>query len=175
MSLTLEQLLAEAKAQQASDIHLCVGKTPMFRLHGEIKSSSLPEINVQVLETMVNQMLPNEEKRTMFNSTKDMDFSFSYQEGQYRANISYERGKLAVTIRIMPMRILTSEELRLPSVVDEIITKRKGLVIISGSAGCGKSTTLMHIVDRINKTRAAKIVTILIAIRRRSVFTFATA
>ncbi len=159
--MDIKTLLKTAVEQNASDIHCVVNQHPYFRLHGELQPiTSLPVLSADTLQRLALSML-TEEQRKFFEEKRDIDFSYSLGDGnQFRVNLHFEKGNWGLTIRVMPNRVTTFEELGLPPVIKEIVTRRKGLVIVSGPAGSGKSTTLRCMIDEVNKTRKGKIVTI---------------
>ncbi len=158
--IDIKNLLIQAIQQSASDIHLVVNKPPMLRIHGELTSLHLGIMRTEDIEDLIFPML-SEIQKEIFHKQKDLDFSYFFmKECQTRINLHIEKGNLAATIRIMPNHIESPEALGLPPVLKDIVRRRKGLMIIAGTAGCGKSTTLTSLVDLINRERKCKIIMI---------------
>lgn len=153
-------LLQKAIDLNATDIHLVVNKPPIFRIHGELNTSDLPIIKKEELQQIIFNMLTDAQRKT-FLEKQDIDLSYLGVKGfNFRVNVYIEKGHPAVNIRILPTQIPTAEQLGLPPSIDKIARKRKGLIMICGPAGSGKTTTLNYIVDLINKERRCKIVMI---------------
>lgn len=158
--MTINDILSDAIKVNASDVHLFVGLPPIFRVNGELSPSKRDIISEETLKELVFPKL-NEKQKTIFEQKKDLDFSYAFiPDYDFRLNIHYGCGQLAANIRILPQRVKTREELLLPPVVDELARKRQGLIVISGRAGSGKSTTMTYILDLINRERKCKIITI---------------
>ena len=158
--MDINDILRHAIAQNASDVHLFVDQPPIFRIDGELFPSKLGSLNEETLRELIFNRLPEKQKAT-FEGTKDLDFSYSFtQEYDFRFNIHFGMGKIAATIRILPQYIKTREELNLPPVVHDLAKKRQGLIVVSGTAGSGKSTTLTYMINLINSERKCKIITI---------------
>lgn len=155
----ITQLLKMATDQEATDIHLVVNRPPIFRIHGKLVPAALPAITEEQLKGLIFKML-DEEQKTHFKKSEEYDFSFFLEEFSFRCNIHSEKGNLAATIRIVPSHLKSIEELLIPPAIFELAKKRQGLIIISGTAGSGKTTTLTHLVNIINNERPVKIITI---------------
>lgn len=156
----INQLLDFAISKDASDVHLVVNKPPILRIHGELHPANSTPISTDALKSILLGMLDNIQKEG-FARDKELDFSYSKGEDfQFRFNLSMEKGEIAATIRITNTRIPTLDELGLPSVINDLTRRRKGLILLSGTAGSGKSTTLNYMIDRINNERKAKVITI---------------
>lgn len=157
----IEVLLEEVIKKKASDLHLQVGLPPMLRVDGDL----LPVHNAAVLteqtvESLIFAVLDEEQKQILLKD-KEFDFSFAFGElGRFRVNAFHERGNLAAALRLIPNQILTIEGLGLPKVVEKFADYPRGLVLVTGPTGSGKSTTLAALVDKINNERPVHIVTI---------------
>lgn len=153
-------LLQKAIEYYATDIHLVVNTPPIFRIHGELSTSDLPPLSKEDLQqTILNMMTENQ--RNIFSEKQDIDLSYlGVKNFNFRVNAYVEKGNPAVNIRILPTLIPTAQQLGLPPIVDKLARKRKGLVMICGPAGSGKTTTMNYMVDLINKERRFKIVMI---------------
>lgn len=158
--IDLDALFERAVERGASDIHLVADRPPVFRVDGELYTPNLPPLTLRDLETMVLGMLTEEQERR-FRERLELDFSCPITGGgRCRANIHLEQGKIAAAMRIVPSEIRSLGELGLPMAVKKLAQKRRGLVLVTGPAGAGKSTTLAAIIDLINKTRSCMIVSI---------------
>ena len=159
-AITIDDIITEALKRNASDIHIKNGLPPYLRIYGELTAMELPPFDKTSLNDLIMGML-SEDQKTLLVKSRELDFSYrSSQEFQFRVNVCYSQGMLAINIRITAAHIKTLDELALPRVVNELCMKRKGLIIISGTAGSGKTTTLTYMVDYINRERKFKIITI---------------
>jgi twitching motility protein PilT len=159
--LRIELLLEEVINKKASDIHLQVGLPPMLRIDGSLKpvpgSSNLSEEQV---ESLIFAILDDDQKQILLKD-KEFDFSFAFGDlGRFRVNAFHERGNLAAALRLIPNEILSIEQLGLPPIVNKFSELPRGLVLVTGPTGSGKSTTLAALVDKINQERATHIITI---------------
>ncbi len=159
--LKIEVLLEEVVRKRASDLHLQVGLPPMLRVDGTlIPIAGFVPLNEQTIEALVFAIL-DEDQRKILLKDKEFDFSFAFGTlGRFRVNAFHERGNLAAALRLIPNDIKTVAELGLPTVVSNFANYPRGLVLITGPTGSGKSTTLAALVDKINSERAQHIVTI---------------
>jgi twitching motility protein PilT len=158
--LALRQLLEEMVKIRASDLHITAGLPAQYRIDGQIVPSQseklTPELTKQVLYSILN-----DEQRKRFEIDKELDFSFGIKGlSRFRANIFLQRGVTTGAIRQIPFQIMGFEELGLPPVVNDLSNKQKGLILVTGPTGCGKSTTLASIIDKVNTERSCHIVTI---------------
>ncbi|HSX41015.1 MAG TPA: type IV pilus twitching motility protein PilT [Candidatus Saccharimonadales bacterium] len=159
--LKIELLLEEVIKKDASDLHLQVGLAPMLRIDGVLKPiPDSPVLDGPDVEKLVQSML-DEDQKGVLDKDKEVDFSFSFGEyGRFRVNAFHEKGNLAAALRLIPSKIRTLEELGLPRVVSSFAGFPRGLVLVTGPTGSGKSTTLAAIVDQINTDQARHIITI---------------
>lgn len=159
--LRIEILLEEVVRKRASDLHLQVGLPPMLRIDGAlVPATNQPALNEAMVETLVFQILSVEQKQIL-EKDKEFDFSFSFGDlGRFRVNAFHERGNLAAALRLIPNEIKTVHELGMPSVVNSFADFPRGLVLVTGPTGSGKSTTLAALIDKINSERATHIITI---------------
>jgi twitching motility protein PilT len=159
--LPLHILLEKAAQKGASDLHLVSNKHPIYRIHGELFSDQeAPVISATELKQILFEILV-EKQKDIFLRTRELDFSYKSLSGyQFRINIHMEKGNIAATARITPSAIASLEQLGLPPIINSLTNKRKGLVMLAGTAGSGKSTTMTYMIDRINRERKCKIVTI---------------
>lgn len=144
----------------ASDLHLTVGAPPMYRIDGDLKPVNSPPLKPRQTEEMIQALAPPA-KRQAFDEWGTTDFSYAiHGVGRYRVNIFHQRGSSSLAIRLVNNRILTIEELGLPATVARIAERRRGLVLVTGVTGSGKTSTLAAMIRHINDTRRAHILTI---------------
>lgn len=157
----IEILLEEVVKKKASDLHLQVGLAPMLRVDGSLVSVSGADVlTEEAVESLIFAILDDDQKQILLKD-KEFDFSFAFGDlGRFRVNAFHERGNLAAALRLIPNEILTPEQLGLPEVVKKFADYPRGLVLVTGPTGSGKSTTLAALVDKINTERASHIITI---------------
>lgn len=157
----LPSLLEEMVRRGASDLHLAAGERPRFRVHGTLVEAREAAVlgDGDVRSTVYDRL--TEGQRSAFEETGDLDFSFGVEGlSRFRGNLFRQRGSTAAALRRIPFEIPGFEELGLPAVVADFAGLPRGLVLVTGPAGSGKSTTLAAMVDRVNRTRRGTIVTI---------------
>ena len=159
--LRIEVLLEEVVKRRASDLHLQVGLPPMIRVDGTLSPiAGYNPLDEQQVEMLVFSILA-EDQRQILMKDKEFDFSFAFGSlGRFRVNAFHERGNLAAALRLIPNEIKTVTELGLPNVIMSFADYPRGLVLVTGPTGSGKSTTLAALVDKINTERAQHIITI---------------
>jgi twitching motility protein PilT len=146
--------------QGASDLHLSSGNQPILRIRGELERVKFKMLNDDSLKAMLYEIAP-EHKIKVFEETGDVDFAYEIPElARYRANFFRQKNGVAAVFREIPSRISTCEDLGLPPVVRQLATLPRGLVLVTGPTGSGKSTTLAAIIDEANKTRKDHIITV---------------
>ena len=157
----IEILLEEVIKKKASDLHLQVGLSPMLRVDGAlIAVSGADALTEEAIEALIFSILDEDQKQILLKD-KEFDFSFAFGDlGRFRVNAFHERGNLAAALRLRPKELLTIEQLGLPPVVSKFADYPRGLVLVTGPTGSGKSTTLAALVHQINSVRAAHIITI---------------
>lgn len=156
--MTFEEFIMQAREMNASDIHLTVGAPTVVRVNGELRKYT--ELSDQVVNRTILSILSAEQEK-MLTEGKDIDFSFELKNGaRQRVNVFRQSGKLAACIRLLNAEIPTLDELKMPPVLLDFAKKRRGLVLVTGPTGAGKSTTLAAMVEYINRTRACHIITI---------------
>ena len=157
---TLRDLLEQMVTCKASDLHLTAGVPPEFRVDGAITPSEREPLTPETTAQLAYSML-SDEQRKRFEITKELDLSFGIKGlSRFRANIYLQRGCISAAIRQIPFEIRPFDSLGLPPVVKEFCMRQKGLVLVCGPTGSGKSTTLAAMIDQINNTRRGHIVTI---------------
>ncbi|HEX8371448.1 MAG TPA: type IV pilus twitching motility protein PilT [Chthoniobacterales bacterium] len=148
------------KEQNASDLHLSTGNPPMLRIHGELVRIDYPELENDDLKAMVYEIAP-EAKIKHFEETGDVDFGYEIKNfARYRSNFLNQKNGIAAVFRIIPSKVLTCDELGLPPVLKKMAMLKKGLVLVTGPTGSGKSTTLAAIIDHANLHRHDHIITV---------------
>ncbi len=157
----IELLLEEVIKRKASDLHLQVGLQPMLRIDGVLKpvSGSAP-LSEEDVEILIFTLLEEDQKRILLRD-KEFDFSFAFGDlGRFRVNAFHERGNLAAALRLIPNEILSVDQLKLPPIIRTFADYKRGLVLVTGPTGSGKSTTLASLINKINEERAEHIITI---------------
>ncbi|HKI84637.1 MAG TPA: type IV pilus twitching motility protein PilT [Candidatus Krumholzibacteria bacterium] len=158
--ISLRELLEEMVAKNASDLHLTAGLPPQFRIDGEIESSNFDVLTADDTRSLAYSVL-NDEQKKIFENEKELDLSFGVQGlSRFRANVFLQRGVTTTAIRQIPYEIMGFEKLGLPKAVRRFAELPRGLVLVTGPTGSGKSTTLASIIDYINEHRANHILTI---------------
>ncbi len=145
-----------------SDLHLKVGAAPLLRIHGDLGPiPGEPALTPADTERVLDQILPTEEHRAEFASDGEVDFAHGVSGlGRFRVNAFRQRGTISLVMRAIPTKIKTVDELGLPPVISELAEEKRGIILLTGTTGSGKSTTLAAIIDHINRTRAEHVVTI---------------
>ena len=156
---TIEELIAFARANNCSDIHLTASLPPVFRYLGELFPGNF-RTTAEENEQLILSMLSDKQKQIL-SEGQDLDFSVETSPGQrQRVNIYRQRSKLCAAIRILNQNIPSLEDLQLPDVISRLADEPRGLILVTGQTGSGKSTTLAAIIDRINMSRRCHIITI---------------
>ena len=159
-SLNMHQLLKTMVENGSSDLHLTTGTSPQIRIDGHITPLKMPALQPNDTKQLCYSILTDAQKRK-FEEENELDLSFGVKGlARFRGNIFMQRGAVAGVFRLIPYKIMTMEELNLPPICKEISRKPRGLVLVTGPTGSGKSTTLAAIIDAINTERREHIVTI---------------
>jgi twitching motility protein len=160
-NLRIEILLEEIVRKNASDLHLQVGLPPMMRLDGVLAPfPGYNPLNAEEVEHLVFAILDDDQQKILIKD-KEFDFSFAFGDlGRFRVNAFHERGNLAASLRLIPNQIKTITELGMPPVIQSFANFPRGLVLVTGPTGSGKSTTLAALIDKINSEKAQHIITI---------------
>lgn len=159
--MRIHNLLRHAVDVKASDIHLAAGEPPALRINGEVErienADSLSATEVR----RIAYSIMNEKQKVFFENNLELDFSFGVQDlARFRVNVFQQRRGIGLVLRQIPSTVLSLEDINAPNVFRRIAETRKGLVLVTGPTGSGKSTTLAAIIDFINKNRAEHIITI---------------
>lgn len=159
--LKIELLLEEVIKKKASDLHIQVGLPPILRVDGVLAPiPGTPKLSEEQVEGLIFAILDEEQKQILLKD-KEFDFSFAFGDlGRFRVNSFHEKGNLAAALRLIPNELLSIEQLGLPPIVNKFSEYPRGLVLVTGPTGSGKSTTLAALVDKINTERADHIITI---------------
>lgn len=159
--LRIETLLEDVIRKKASDLHIQVGLPPMLRIDGALTPiPSIEPLGEDEVERLVFAILDQDQQQILLKD-KEFDFSFAFGDlGRFRVNAFHERGNLAAALRLIPNEILSIQELGMPNVVTTFSEFPRGLVLVTGPTGSGKSTTIAAIIDKINSERSHHIITI---------------
>ena len=157
----IDDLLRIAVERKASDLHLKVGNHPYLRVDGALVAlSELKRLTAEDMLNMAFSMMSNRQKQK-FKESAELDLAYGVAGlGRFRVNVFQQRGNVGLVLRVVPTKIRNFEELNLPKVVNKICEERRGLVLVTGTTGSGKSTTLAAMVDRINALRTDHIITV---------------
>jgi len=158
--MDLHSLLEEMMTRDASDLHLVAGISPVFRIDGDLKMWGEKPLTPEEAKSLIYSVI-SAEKIAEFEKTHELDFSFGVSGvGRFRTNVHFQRGSIAAAIRRIPGHVPSLSELNLPPILPELALKKRGLILVTGPAGCGKSTTLAAMVEIINEHRPAHIITL---------------
>jgi twitching motility protein PilT len=158
--INLHQLLKELVDRNGSDLHITTNSPPQLRIDGELTPTNLPPMTAVETKQLCYSVLTEAQKHK-FEEENELDLSFGVKGlSRFRGNIFVQRGAVAGVFRVIPYKILTFEELGLPPVVKDLCAKARGLILVTGPTGSGKSTTLASMIDKINTERHDHIITI---------------
>ncbi len=161
MTVNLRSLLEEMIEREASDLHITAGERPKLRVDGDIVNANAPDLlsPKDTLSLAYSVLTENQKKK--FENDNELDFSFGIQDlARFRGNVFKQRGCVAMVIRMIPFSVLTFQQLGLPPVIAKLADKLRGLILVTGPTGSGKSTTLAAMIDKINKERKGHIITV---------------
>jgi len=160
LQVTLMQLLRAMVERGASDLHLTKGSPPQFRIDGSLVPLKMPPLRPEDTKQLAYSSL-NEEQKVRFEKTQELDFSISVRGlSRFRGNCFLQRGSVSAVYRAIPHKILDFDQLGLPPIVAELANLPRGLVLVTGPTGSGKSTTLVSMIDKINRETCQHIITI---------------
>jgi twitching motility protein PilT len=159
--LTIDTLLALACSKGASDLHIKAGSHPFIRVNGELLPLvDVPRLSPEDTLAMAFSIMNNRQKQR-FKDACEVDIAYGVSGlGRFRCNVFQQRGAVGMVFRVIPMTVRTVSDLQLPAVIEKIADERRGLVLVTGTTGSGKSTTLAAIIDCINRNRTEHIITI---------------
>ena len=157
----IDRLLLGMPASEASDLHMCVGQKPKYRVHGEVVViNDQPVLTEELLGQFLFEILTPEQK-ARYLENRDFDFAYGIEDkARFRCNYFFQRTGFGSAFRIIPTKILTLDELKLPEILKRFTTMRSGLVLVTGPTGSGKSTTLAAMINHINENQRRHILTI---------------
>jgi twitching motility protein PilT len=158
--MLMDELLKDAVDRGASDIHISVGVSPVFRVNGKLVRAEYPPLTKDDAQRLIFSILSNEQRRTL-EQNWELDFSYGLKDvGRFRTNVYKNRGSYAAALRTITGNVPTMDDLGLPEIVREVSNKPRGLVLVTGATGSGKSTTLAAMINWINENKAEHILTI---------------
>jgi twitching motility protein PilT len=158
--LNIKILLEEMINRNASDLHLRVGYPPVLRIDGELIDLSVEPLTIEIMDFLCSEMM-QERHITDFETSKGIDFAFGIEKlGRFRTNIFKQKGTRAVAIRSIPVDLVPFDELMLPEILKELALKPRGLILVTGITGSGKSTTLAAMIQHINDNLRKHIITV---------------
>jgi len=161
MSLNLRSLLQEMIEREASDLHITAGERPKLRVDGDITNSSVETVLTPKDTLQLAYSVLTEQQKKRFEFEDELDFSFGIQNlARFRGNVFKQRGCVAMVLRMIPFSVRTFEDLGLPPVVARLAERPRGLILVTGPTGSGKSTTLAAMIDKINRDRKGHIITV---------------
>ncbi|HUU13801.1 MAG TPA: type IV pilus twitching motility protein PilT [Terriglobia bacterium] len=159
--MTIDELLRSACESKASDLHLKVGNYPYIRVDGELRPlTQFPRVSSEDMLNMAFSIMTNRQKQKFKEST-ELDMAYGVAGlGRFRVNVFQQRGNVGMVLRVIPTKIRTLDELYMPKVIDKVCEERRGMVLVTGTTGSGKSTTLAAMIDRVNSSRTDHVITI---------------
>ena len=160
MMTHLQELLTLALHSGASDLHLIIGQPPLLRIHTELQKADYPSVTPEQAEAMLKDML-SEERFAQFLKERDADFSTALpDQGRFRVNAHFQRGGIAIAFRTIPEHVPSLDTLNLPPIVQRMVSLPRGLVVVTGDTGSGKSTTMASMIDAMNSTYGKHVITL---------------
>lgn len=160
MSLSIQELLQFTADAGASDLHISAGSVPMIRVHGTMRKLNLPPMTVKEVDDLITSVM-NDSQLAMFKEKLEIDFSTKLDDNtRFRVNAFHQLNGRAVAFRVIPNEIRNFEELNLPEVLAKLAMRHRGLILVTGPTGSGKSTTLATMIDYINDHRHCHIISI---------------
>jgi twitching motility protein PilT len=158
--LRIEQLLREMVNRKASDLHLRVGVPPVYRINGALQRLFDVRIDGAMMDSFLDDIM-NRDQKQRFEANKECDFAVGARDmGRFRVNVFRQRGSIAVVIRHIKAKIPAFEELHLPEIIRDLALTKRGLVLVTGTTGSGKSTTLASMIDYINQKESVNVITV---------------
>ena len=158
--LRIEQLLREMVNRKASDLHLRVGVPPVYRINGALQRLFDVRIDSAMMDSFLDDIM-NRDQKQRFEANKECDFAVGARDmGRFRVNVFRQRGTIAVVIRHIKAVIPAFEDLHLPEVIRDLALTKRGLVLVTGTTGSGKSTTLASMIDYINQKESVNVITV---------------
>ncbi len=160
MSLTIDNLLRDLVSREASDLHIKAGQPPIMRIHGELRRSEYPALNAEETRNLLMSIL-NEDRRARLFSFKELDLSYHVPGlSRFRVNMFWQRHNLGAVFRVIPFKIRTIDDLRMPVISKHLALLPRGLILVTGPTGSGKSTSLAAMIHHINLSRRCHVMTV---------------
>lgn len=160
MALTIDDLLRDLVGKEASDLHLKAGQPPIMRIHGQLVRADYPALSVDDAQSLLYSIL-SEDRREKLAKERELDLSYFVKGlARFRVNMFYQRHKLGAVFRVIPYKIRTIDDLRLPQVTKKLALLPRGLILVTGPTGSGKSTSLAAMINHINREQRCHIMTI---------------
>ena len=158
--IQIDKLLQFAVAKNASDLHLHVGRSPTVRLHGHLRSLETEVLGPEDTVTLMRSITPDRNQQEL-EEVGSTDFGFSFQDkARFRVAVFKQRGHVSLSLRLIPSRLMTLSEIGLPPIVESLLTRTRGLFLVTGPTGSGKTTTLASMVNYINENLDRHIITV---------------
>ncbi len=158
--LRIEYLLREMVNNKASDLHVRVGVPPVYRINGELRTLFDTRVDPPMMDSFLDDIMNRDQKRR-FEETKECDFAVGARDmGRFRVNVFRQRGTIAMVVRHIKAKIPSFDELHLPEVIKELALKKRGLLLVTGTTGSGKSTCLAAMIDYINQNEKVNVITV---------------
>ena len=158
--LRIEQLLREMVNRKASDLHLRVGVPPVYRINGALQRLFDVRVDSAMMDSFLDDIM-NRDQKQRFEANKECDFAVGARDmGRFRVNVFRQRGTIAVVIRHIKAVIPAFEELHLPEIIRDLALTKRGLILVTGTTGSGKSTTLASMIDYINQKESVNVITV---------------
>jgi twitching motility protein PilT len=156
----LQELLVTALQSDASDVHILVNMRPLLRIHTILQEGNYPVVTAEQAEEMLREMV-SDKRFERFLENRDLDFSTEVPgQGRFRVNAHFQRGNIAIAFRAIPDHVMSLEDLNLPEAVTRVVHMTRGLVLVTGDTGSGKSTTMASTIDRVNNIYRKHIITL---------------
>ncbi|MGI6496164.1 MAG: type IV pilus twitching motility protein PilT [Kiritimatiellia bacterium] len=160
LAYTMHDLMQLTIAEGASDLHVRVGVPPVLRIHGSLMQLELPAATPEETEQLFEE-ITKPEHRAQVDQFGGTDFGLSFEDqGRFRVSVFRERGNYGIAMRLIPKDLLTLSQIGLPEQVKELLFRPRGLILVTGPTGCGKSTTLTSMIDVINRERDVHVITV---------------
>ena len=158
---TIDGFLAKAAKSGASNVHISTGSPPLVRMHGDLLAISKEKLSPEMSKRLIFEILNADQRQVIASTRQELDFSYTSSNGlRFRVNVFRQRKGLDANFHIIPARVPTLRELGLPEPVKKLALNRQGLILVTGSAGCGKSSTLAAMINHINRTEEKHIITV---------------
>lgn len=160
MPVRIDDLLKDLVERQASDLHIKAGQPPIMRIHGDLGRSDYPAMSPEETQSLLLGIL-NEDRRERLFSFKEVDLSYNVEGvARFRVNMFWQRGKLGAVFRVIPFNVKTIDQLKLPQVCKRLAMLPRGLILVTGPTGSGKSTSLAAMINHINLNKRSNILTV---------------